>query len=312
MKHLYIIGNGFDRHHNMNTSYLQFREWLGEKRPDVLNNINQLFDYNDDEWWQEFESNLATAITSELVQNEVIDNYPDLGSDNFHDADWYDAEYAVENRLSEVYSDIREAFNQWVSELEMGDKGRKIKLITDDATYITFNYTATLETLYSIDEKKILHIHGKASTGDELVLGHGVSEKDIEDMLEKDYPTDKEEGDDYVTQRAKYAAIDGVYNQRKKTQDIINRHEDWFASLKDVTNLYFYGHSFGEVDDPYFRKILSVVNKNNVQIEVSDYNSDNKSSIDNFMKSEGIGTKQYTIVDLNDKLLKSSLNSSIN
>ena len=28
MKHLYIIGNGFDLHHEMKTSYPHFREWL--------------------------------------------------------------------------------------------------------------------------------------------------------------------------------------------------------------------------------------------------------------------------------------------
>lgn len=70
-----------------------------------------------------------------------------------------------------------------------------------------------------------------------------------------------------------------------------------------MTNLYFYGHSFGEVDLPYFRKILSVVNKKNVQIEVNDFNGENKASIDAFMRSEGVGTGQYSIIDLNDKLL---------
>ena len=70
-----------------------------------------------------------------------------------------------------------------------------------------------------------------------------------------------------------------------------------------MTNLYFYGHSFGEVDLPYFRKILSVLNKKNVQIEVSDFNGENRASIDTFMQNEGIGTEQYSIINLKDKLL---------
>ena len=307
MKYLYIIGNGFDRHHGMKTSYLQFREWLEEKDVSVLCTINELFGYCDDDWWQSFESNFATAVTSEIVQEEVQENYPDFGSDDFRDADWYDAEYAVENKLSEAYSEIREAFQQWAAELEMGDESRKIELVTDDVAFFTFNYTATLEILYGIDDENILHIHGKAGTDDELVLGHGVSEKEIEKMLEEDYLADEEEGDDYVMQRAKDAAISGVYSQRKKIEYIISGHEDWFSSLQDVTNLYFYGHSFGEVDTPYFRKILSVVNKKNVQIEVSDYNSENKANIDAFMQCEGIGTEQYSTVNLNDKLLNKAL-----
>ena len=287
----------------MHTGYLQFREWLEEKAMSVLCTIDELFGYCDNNWWQYFESNLATAVTSEIVQEEVRENYPDFGSDDFRDRDWYAAEYAVENKLSEAYGEIREAFHQWVAELEMGDESKKIELKTDDAEFLTFNYTPTLETLYSIDENIILHIHGKAGTDDELVLGHGVSEGDIEKMLEKDFPIDEEEGDDYVTQRAKSAAINGVYNQRKKVDEIIKKHEEWFSSLKDVTNLYFYGHSFGEVDLPYFRKILSVVNKRNVQIEVNDFNGENKASIDAFMRSESIGTEQYSIINLNDKLL---------
>ena len=111
MKYLYIIGNGFDRHHGMETSYSQFRNWLEEKDLSVLCTIDELFGYCDDDWWQYFESNLATAVTSEIVQEEVRENYPDFGSDDFRDRDWYAAEYAVENKLSEAYGEIREAFH---------------------------------------------------------------------------------------------------------------------------------------------------------------------------------------------------------
>ena len=312
MKHLYVIGNGFDCHHGMSTSYLDFEKWLEEKDSEVLCTINDLFGYCDKEWWQFFERNLATAVTSDIVREEVRENYPDIASDDFSDGDWFNAEYAVESKLSEAYDEIRQAFQQWVAELEMGDENKKIELESKDALFLTFNYTPTLEKLYGIDENNILYIHGKAGTKDELVLGHGASEKEIEKMLEEDYPNYykteddpvffEEEGDDLVTQRAKYAAIDGVYKQRKDVEKIIKDHEKWFASLNNVTHLYFYGHSFGDVDLPYFRKILSVVDKKNVQIEVSDYMGENKASIDEFMKSEGI--KQYSIIDLNDKLLK--------
>ena len=78
IKHLYIIGNGFDRHHGMHTGYLQFREWLEEKAMSVLCTIDELFGYCDNNWWQYFESNLATAVTSEIVQEEVRENYPDF------------------------------------------------------------------------------------------------------------------------------------------------------------------------------------------------------------------------------------------
>lgn len=306
MKHLYIVGNGFDLHHDMKTGYLQFRKWLEDKSSLVLYTIDELFGYCDNNWWERFESSLATAVTSEIVQEKVREYYPDFGSDEFRDRDWYAAEYAVEKKLSDAYCEIRDAFQQWVAELEIGDRSKKIELITDDAAFLTFNYTLTLENLYGIDEDKILHIHGKAGTDDELVLGHGVSEEEIENILEKNYPHDEEEGEDYVTQRAKGAAVRGVYSQRKKIGEIIKKNEEWFAALKNVTYIHIYGHSFGKVDLPYFRKILSVVNKKNIYIEVNDHNDENKNAINAFMQSEGLDIKQYSIINLNDKLIKNS------
>ena len=44
----------------------------------VLCTIDELFGYCDDDWWQYFESNLATAVTSEIVQDDVRENYPDF------------------------------------------------------------------------------------------------------------------------------------------------------------------------------------------------------------------------------------------
>ena len=102
MKHLYIIGNGFDRHHGMETSYSHFRNWLEDRNLSVLCTIDELFGYCDDDRWQYFESNLATAVTSEIVQEEVRENYPDFGSDDFRDRDWHVAKYAVENKKIEL------------------------------------------------------------------------------------------------------------------------------------------------------------------------------------------------------------------
>ena len=302
MKFLYIIGNGFDLHHKMNTGYTAFRDWLEDNNSSVLTTIDELFGYCDSDWWKRFEENLATAVTSEIVKEEVQENYPDFGSDDFRDADWYAAEYAVEGILSDAYGIIKDAFNCWIANVPMGDEDRKIDLITDEAVFLTFNYTSTLEDLYNISDDKILHIHGKAGTGDELILGHGVSADEIESILEADYPTDEEEGDDYVVQNAKRAAINGVYNQRKNVEEIISKHEEWFNSLNEVTHIYIYGHSLGGVDVPYFEKILSVVKRKDVRIEVSDYNDDNKTTIEEFMKREGIGVEQYSIINLEDKM----------
>lgn len=300
MKHLYIIGNGFDLHHNMITDYRDFRDWLAVNHFSVLCTIDEIFGCCDSTWWQHFEANLATAITSEIVQEAVSENYPNFASDDFRDSDWSDAEYAVQNRLEDAYNDIRHAFHEWINQLKGGDPARKIKLHTTDAFFVTFNYSHTLEDLYGIPQEQILYIHGRACTKDKLVLGHGVDKDTISQYLNDGLPKD-EEGD-YVVQLAKNAAVRGVYAQRKPVEDVIAKHGDFFKSLADVEYLHFYGHSLGEVDRKYFSEILKVVDRDAIKIEFNDYNGENKAAIDSFMKSEGFKQNDYSIISLDDML----------
>lgn len=239
----------------------------------------------------------------EIALEEARENYPDFGSDNFRDADWYDAEIAVEQKLENAYDEIREAFSKWVSTLPVGKKEKKIRIVKHGALFCNFNYSLTLEKLYDIPESQILHIHGKAGGAEELVLGHGKSEQELEEMMAADEPplSEDDEGDDYVTQRAKGAAIVGVYGQRKKVDDVIRKHKEWFNSLGDVTHIHFYGHSFGDVDLPYFREIFKSVNKNKVKIVANAHTAEDKEAINKFMHSERV--KNYKIISLNDLLI---------
>lgn len=42
-KHLYIIGNGFDIHHSINSSYSNYRNWLEENEPDIYSQLCDLY-----------------------------------------------------------------------------------------------------------------------------------------------------------------------------------------------------------------------------------------------------------------------------
>ena len=60
---LYIIGNGFDLHHELKTSYAHFRDDYVKKRSPIL--WNDLLDIygeapqNDNLWWNNFENMLG-------------------------------------------------------------------------------------------------------------------------------------------------------------------------------------------------------------------------------------------------------------
>ena len=48
-RHLYIIGNGFDLHHGINSSYRNFRNWLYENEPTIIQDMHDV-GHKDNDW----------------------------------------------------------------------------------------------------------------------------------------------------------------------------------------------------------------------------------------------------------------------
>ncbi len=57
MRHLYIIGNGFDIHTGLATRYADFQLWLENNYPFIYENMQAVYDI-DAEWWNDFEVQL--------------------------------------------------------------------------------------------------------------------------------------------------------------------------------------------------------------------------------------------------------------
>ena len=58
MKHLYIIGNGFDIYTGLATKYSDFRKWLENSYPFIYENMYATYDMDGD-WWNDFEAQLG-------------------------------------------------------------------------------------------------------------------------------------------------------------------------------------------------------------------------------------------------------------
>ena len=58
MKHLYIIGNGFDIFTGLKTRYVDFRWWLENNYSFIYENMLAAYDM-DVEWWNDFEVQLG-------------------------------------------------------------------------------------------------------------------------------------------------------------------------------------------------------------------------------------------------------------
>lgn len=290
VKHLYIIGNGFDIHHDIPSKYFDnhggdcFRKWLEMNNYDLLYAIDENFGFQTNEWWEKFEENLASVDTLRIAYEEAFEHYPNFGDDNFRDKDWDEAGIAIEIRLDSLYVDISNALKKWVVQLPKGNDKKRIRLVTEQSIFISFNYTQTLEDLYLIPPERILHIHGCVD-GESLIFGHGAQYSDLQKKMEK---VEKVETGDFVYQIAKDSALYNVASHKKDVDSIIDKHKYWFDNLSNITHVHIFGHSLSKVDLPYFSKIFDSCNKQEVIVEISCFDEESIEKAEWFVKSFSI------------------------
>lgn len=300
VSHLYIIGNGFDIHHDIPSQYYNrkgggcFRKWLEENDCETLCKIDDNFGCQLEEWWVKFEENLASIETLQVAYQEAFEHYPVFGSDDFHDRDWEEAGIAVELRLNEVYSNISDALRKWIIQLPPGNNKKKIRIDMENTIFLSFNYTRTLEDLYGIPYDKILHIHGCVDN-ESLVFGHGEQYSTLQKKMEK---FERVEEGDVVYQSAKDSALYGVSAHRKKVEEIMNDQQNWFEKLQGITHIHILGHSLGDVDLPYFYKIFESCNKNNVFVEYSCRNKKESDRAASIVQSASIPLSHFRPIDM--------------
>lgn len=303
MKDLYVIGNGFDIHHRIPSSYKNFRTWLEDNDPDMLSRMEEVLGLCTDEWWNEFETNLGeVSAVRFFTENVASENEPDIMSEDFRSGELDNARYEIEDRLGGLIADLKAEFQLWASQLPPGDDGEVVLVNSKEAFFLTFNYSLTLEKLYGIRPEIILHIHGSALDIDSIVVGHGRSYSVIRDELDDplpeppdDVPAEEYEkwfqevaaanADDYSTQQAKDAAASALYSIHKDVAGIIAHNAAFFQSLKDVERIHIYGLSFADTDLPYLDAIFGSVNLSNVDVEISWFSDKDKNRIEDFLST---------------------------
>lgn len=210
-KHLYVIGNGFDRYHGAESGYMNFRRYLYRQSPltvgyfDLYFGLRSLdrsfstpvgwfwclqpYEYRHDEYrlrypvatwthtnlWRDFETNL-----SELSREKVFDlldmQLPrvDEGEDGFSYQDYFAPLDDISEAVRSCTMEMKYHFHRWVNTLHYAHGFRKRLLPLDkDAIFLNFNYTLFLESEYGIPKERICYIHGNRNDKfGSLVLGH--------------------------------------------------------------------------------------------------------------------------------------------
>lgn len=243
MAKLYIIGNGFDLYHGLPTSYGDFYEFARETL-DELENYYSL-SLTQAGPWCDFENSLGAFNWSEFFDAH---NHIDVDSESFRPSFVFGLEDDLTEQADQHVQAIRECFQEWVNRIEISVAERK-QAFPEDARFITFNYTSTLESTYAIDNNRVFHIHGRVETFDELIFGHG------ETMEEE--PELDENGDSNRTMfsDAEGAAKYPFYALQKPVHEVLERSNNFFDSLEQINEITVIGHSLNKIDLPYFRKL---------------------------------------------------------
>lgn len=288
---LYICGNGFDQHHGLPTSYKKYKEYLKKNYPYVYcgyNNFPYLSESLNTDKWSDIEYALRIDY-DEFFNQSVNELYPDMNDDS--DSRWDNIDIDIENLTKFINDFTGKAFIEWISIAE------KVPAVADldldnESLYINFNYTNTLQRLYNISEKSILHIHGSLrnidfndilgydvlpsflSVEEAEVLGAkvksdewnndcirneiqfgatGITTEQVRRDLSKQY-----ENDDFYSVSIEPAIdklIDFVEKSTKNPKKNFDALID-FIEEKEIDEVIVMGVSLGEADDIYYSIIL--------------------------------------------------------
>ncbi len=274
---LFIIGNGFDSAHSIQTDYKFFRKYLIDRLERISGKTYNNYDFTSDEiitsnyWTDEATDILVIMYFISCV--ELNDKWAtlekSLGMFDYSAFDYSfidESEDEKEYRANWINQDIVEPykralmkisdyFREWIYQIEISNASSKnsvSNLIEDDTLFLSFNYTDTLETLYGVNPDKICYIHGKAKNGDLLHFGHG-------NNLNYDDFIDEISNVNYLSVADSYDVINMIL--KKDVGSILREKSEFFNALSSVTEVYSFGFSYGEVDIQYIECIVRGISK---------------------------------------------------
>jgi hypothetical protein len=255
MKTLYIIGNGFDLHHDLQTNYCSFHKYIIKNHQDLSDAFDEFFQLRTDKYyyWTNFEEDLGT-FDWQIFYDENC--HLDIFNENFKPSETYSCEDDLDEVGNRLESEMRGAFVSWLESIDLVST-KQIFPFEPDSFYITFNYTFLLENTYHIQQEKILHIHGDIEMDlEDIKLGHNQT---MEEESERDKNGDSNRT---ILSDSKSAAKYIFESFHKPVEHIIATNKNLFKNFSAVEKIVVLGHSLNQIDIPYFEEIHKNTTKN--------------------------------------------------
>ncbi|AUD63401.1 hypothetical protein BK010_07275 [Tenericutes bacterium MO-XQ] len=278
-KKIYIIGNGFDLHHNLPTDYFSFKKFVRNLDAGLIQKIDYIFEErgchpDEIQWWSTLEEMLKTI--SEFDYEQSFQNAFDGAEDDMDRASyWHDPKLYADIEAKELLIPIKlkEYFDIWVKSINFSkvEADPNIRFESDDI-FITFNYTDTLQRIYKIDNNNILHIHGQIES--EFILGHNdkfcLPYSDPYELY-IDQNGDQTSDEDIRSVEVR-ESINSTYEflyrkYHKNSKRIIEDNHVWFKKISHIDKIVFMGLSMGFEDLIYLEEMSKYIMKT-CEIEV--------------------------------------------
>lgn len=212
---------------------------------------NVPFNFYVDTEWRVIEETLGNLDLLEFFEESDY-TYP-----NFLD---YPAEFLLYD-IAECFKFLPRLLYSWVKQLEI-DTVKPIasfqKLFdAENDMFFTFNYTRTLEEVYGA--RQVLHVHGEIGRG--ILLGH-TPNIDVDSFCQRNS----------IPSCCYHAAKVLLEITEKDTiQNSKNLDAYYLFMDREITDIYSYGFSFGEVDWPYIKDICKTLDTSKIVWHLSDY-----------------------------------------
>lgn len=251
---LHIIGNGFDLAHGIASTYKDCKDYawkhgdqyqiglLETCYPDMNSKKKELV------LWCDLEKALGNLDFQAAFNTTTEDVELEDGHEGRYQAQMEDApEYALEM----MFAAFHKVFDDWVNHIDTDvEPLSNIDNFDENGRFLSFNYTDTLEKVYSIPRERINYIHGRRNSNDEIIVGH-CNIVNANSYLSDDPAIYEYQGYENIAQK--------VNEQRKSVNDIIRNNKDYWKTLNGVNKVVVYGHSLSEVDMAYFHEIVTNV-----------------------------------------------------
>ena len=240
---LYIIGNGFDLHHGLNTSYKNFRDNVVLKAPNLWKQLIDIYgdDVTKDMWWSDFEAKLADINYNHLLNS---DNGVAMGG------------MKVQNFLT---GQLPPLFGKWIKSINLNIVPENELDIDKDALFFTFNYSLVLEKIYKVNKDNIWHIHNSIEEVDKIIVGH---DSDLNTLF-SNYNLNRgnKQYNSWIVDNIIPFAAEGAKDVEKRIADNMEN----FNKYSNIKHIISMGFSFNKIDMPYVKAIISSnTNKKNI------------------------------------------------